>query len=538
MTETQTLKPSRLRRARGWIPWLVAFGCVLAIAVMRSTAHALDFAVANVVTAVLTVLAWLMLARALYLSRLPRAWWRVLLLVPIASLLLFLSVYKFQRFNGELSPQFTWRWGSSDASAAMNAGLKAIVPELLAPRASDFPQYLGKNRDAMLPQVSIDPYWTTSPPRIAWKTGVGEGWSGFAVQGDVAVTMEQRGEQEWVAAYSVLDGDLLWRAVIDSRHSNVMGGVGPRSTPTISNNRVYATSAVSRLLCLELATGRELWAQELLDLAAVTQAEFEQEVSWGRSASPLVVNDLVVIPLGGIGAKKHTLIAFDRLLGEERWRGGSDQISYASPALAELSGQWQILLLSEKMLASYDIVTGSQLWSTPWPGSSSGSATVSQPVVVDQSHVLLSKGYGEGCQYLQVERVEDSWTVDVLWSNHTSLRTKFTSCVVRDGYAYGLSDGILECVRLEDGQRQWKKGRYRQGQVLLVGEYLLITSESGELVLVQADAQGMKELDKLAVIGDVTWNTAALSGDRLLMRNADEAACVLLPLRTSTLEIK
>lgn len=538
MSETQSPVPKRAAlRALSWIAWFAVVGCVVAIAVIRSTAHASDFAIANALTALLILVSWLMLTLALSLSRLPRSWWRVVLLAPICCLLLFVSAYKFQRFDGELSPQFNWRWGSAGASTSMTSTVisdeRAIAPELLAPRWSDFPQYLGKNRDASLPQVSLDPDWKASPPRIAWKVDVGEAWSGFAVQGDVAVTMEQRGEQEWVSAYSVLDGGLLWNAVIESKHSNVMGGVGPRSTPTIADNRVYATSAVSRLLCLELATGRELWAQELLDLAGVTQAEFEKEVAWGRSASPLIVDDLVVIPLGGVGDQKHTLIAFDRLLGEERWRGGSDQISYASPALVELSDRWQILLLSEKHLAGYDIDTGSQLWSSPWPGSSAGSASVSQPAVVDPSHLLLSKGYGEGCQYLQVEHVDDSWTIDVLWTNRTSLKTKFTNCVVRDGYAYGLSDGILECVRLEDGQKQWKKGRYRQGQLLLVGEYLLITAESGELVLVQADPQGMEELDKIAVIGDVTWNTAALSGNRLLMRNAEEAACVLLPLRAS-----
>ncbi|MCA9183433.1 MAG: PQQ-binding-like beta-propeller repeat protein, partial [Planctomycetales bacterium] len=535
--ETQSPVPKRATlRALSWIPWFAVAGCMVAIVVIRSTAHSSDFAIANALTALLILVSWLMLTLGLSMSRLPRSWWRVALLAPICFLLLFLSAYKFQRFDGELSPQFSWRWGTADASTSMTLDARKIAPEMFAPRWSDFPQYLGKNRDASIPQVSLDPDWKTSPPRIAWKVGVGEAWSGFAVQGDVAVTMEQRGEQEWVSAYSVLDGDLLWNANINSKHSNMMGGVGPRSTPTISDNRVYATSAVSRLLCLELATGHELWTQDLLDLAGVTQAEFEQEVAWGRSASPLIVDDLIVIPLGGVGDEKHTLIAFDRLLGEERWRGGSDQISYASPALVELSGQWQILLLSEKHLAGYDIETGSQLWSTPWPGSSAGSASVSQPVVVDPSHILLSKGYGEGCQYLQVEHVDESWTIDVLWTNRTSLKTKFTNCVVRDGYAYGLSDGILECVRLEDGQKQWKKGRYRQGQLLLVGEYLLITAESGELVLVQADPQGMKELDKLAVIGDVTWNTAALSGDRLLMRNAEEAACVLLPLRTLATE--
>ena len=113
------------------------------------------------------------------------------------------------------------------------------------------------------------------------------------------------------------------------------------------------------------------------------------------------------------------------------------------------------------------------------------------------------------------------------------LKRKFTNSVVKDGYAYGLSDGILECVALKDGKRQWKNGRYRQGQLLLVGEHLLITSEAGEVVLVQVDPRNFDEVARFAAIGDVTWNTAALSGNRLLIRNADEAACVILPLLTN-----
>ncbi len=90
-----------------------------------------------------------------------------------------------------------------------------------------------------------------------------------------------------------------------------------------------------------------------------------------------------------------------------------------------------------------------------------------------------------------------------------ALRTKFTSCVVKDGFAFGLSDGILECVDLKDGKRAWKMGRYRHGQVLLVGSTLLITAEDGSVVLVAADGKEHRELAKLQVIGDVTWNTAA-----------------------------
>jgi outer membrane protein assembly factor BamB len=113
------------------------------------------------------------------------------------------------------------------------------------------------------------------------------------------------------------------------------------------------------------------------------------------------------------------------------------------------------------------------------------------------------------------------------------LKTKLTSAVIRDGFAYGLSDGILECIQVSDGKQQWKKGRYRHGQLLLVDDVLLITAENGSVVLVAADPSKFKELAKLDVMGDVTWNTAALSGDRLLMRNADEAACLRLPLKPS-----
>ncbi len=544
---------TRRSRVINGLLWAIVPLGLMAIAVVRSSAHAFDFAVGNVLTGLLVLTIWLALIFALARSTMPRLWWKGLLLIPLGLLLIFLTVYKFQRFNGELIPQFTPRWTAAndarplgahraenpdsrtDAAAhAVDAPVASIAPQIapqmLAPRETDFPQYLGPGRDATIHQVSLDPNWDASPPHIAWKQSIGAGWSGFAIQGDVGVTMEQHGQQEWVSAYSVLDGSLLWNRPIDAKHSNMLGGVGPRSTPTIADSRVYACSAVSRLSCLDLATGQEIWGQELLELANTNQSAFEGEVSWGRSASPLLVGDLVVIPLGGIGATKRTLIAFDRNTGQERWRGGSDQISYASPALAELSGQQQILLVSEKRVAGYGVESGRELWSSPWPGSSSSSATASQPVVVDATHVLLTKGYGEGCRLLQTTFSDSTWSVDVLWSNSAGLRTKFTNSVVRDGYAYGLSDGILECVRLSDGRRQWKKGRYQHGQVLLVGGHLLITTERGELVLVEARPEKMTEVAKLPVLGDVSWNTAALSGNRLLMRNSDEAACVLLPL--------
>ncbi len=518
-----------------WLPWVLAAASLMAIVPIRILAHTFDFALANLLTVLLGGVAWVWLTVALWLSHWPRMWWKVLAFVPLVALAVSLALFQFERVDGDLQPHFRFRWSATNKLPALGVPKDSgptIPADLLVPRDSDYPQFLGINRDANLKAVNLETNWNSSRPQIAWKQEIGDGWSSFAIQGDVAVTMEQRGDEEWVSAYNVLDGALLWKYVIAGKHANVMGGTGPRATPTIADQRVFACSAVSRVVCLELASGQEVWSRELLDLAATNQSDFERQVAWGRSASPLRIENKLLVPLGGTSDSKQTLIAFEASTGEELWRSGTDQISYSSPQLAVLGGVQQVILISETQLGAYAIDDGRPLWSTPWPGSSSGSASVSQPIVVDESHILISKGYGEGAKFLQVGQVDGQWQVETIWANNRVLRTKFTSCVVKDGYAYGLSDGILECVALSDGQRQWKNGRYRQGQVLLVGEHLLITSEAGEIVLVKIDPQNFDELARLQVIGDVTWNTAALSGNRLLMRNSDEAACVILPMLT------
>jgi outer membrane protein assembly factor BamB len=117
-----------------------------------------------------------------------------------------------------------------------------------------------------------------------------------------------------------------------------------------------------------------------------------------------------------------------------------------------------------------------------------------------------------------------------VWQDSKLLKTKFTNVVLHDGHAFGLSDGILECVRLADGKRVWKRGRYGQGQMLRVGGVLLVQAESGAVVLVEATPDEPRELARLEAIAGQTWNNPCLAGARLLVRNAEEAACYDLPV--------
>lgn len=517
----------------GWsfVPWLLLALIALGIVLARRAAPDLDHALANIITVVLVFAGWIVALVAFYLTPKRRSLMATVALAPIVVGLVGLSLFKFERLDSELVPHFRSRWTRvtplPSETAASGAGA-----EMFAARETDFPQFLGPTRDGRV-SCDVDPDWQTSPPLIVWKQPIGPGWSGFAIQGDVGVTMEQRDQSEWVSAYSLTDGSLLWKYEIPARHTTVPGGAGPRSTPLIANHRVYACSAVSEVVCLNLTSGEPLWSHDLLELAGMDQIEFEASVTWGRAGSPLIVDQQLIVPFGGKPDQCQPLIAFTAESGQENWRGGKGQISYSSPTLATVDGVQQILFVSEGKVAGYEIDSGKVLWESKWPGSANANPAVAQPVIVDDTRLLLGKGYGEGAELIGVSRSNADWTVHSIWKNTSVMKTKFTTAVVRDGFAYGLSDGILECIDVVTGEKQWKRGRYRHGQLLLLQDLLLILSEAGELVLVAAQPTQFEELAKFPVISDVSWNTMALSGNRLMIRNSEEVACVLLPLAPS-----
>ncbi len=533
---------NRTRNTLAWwrfIPWILAACCVLGLIWMRFGAEVNDFGFLNVVSYLLALAAAIFGLLALMLTT-GRRVWLTALLVPIALGAVLLTFFRIDRVDSEIVPKFVWRWNKT-AELPKSSGVPEIAEDgFFAPRDSDYPQFLGKNADSTLPNVEIETDWTEHPPKIAWKQPIGKGWSGFVVQGNAAYTMEQREQEEWVSCYNADSGELLWHYAIPGLHFHPLGGTGPRATPAIFEGRIYAQSAVNQLVCLDMRTGELVWSFDMLKAAKSTKADFEASVAWGRSASPVIVDGKVIAALGGVAVSgdasstPQSLIALDSKTGNEVWRAGSGQISYSTPTVVTLLGQSQILYISESTVTAHAIGDGAELWSVKWPSHSNSDANVSQPIALEDSHVLLSKGYGGGAELLKISKSDSSWSAETVWKSEGVLRTKFTSCVIKDGHAYGLNDGILECVNLETGKRTWKKGRYRHGQVLLVGDNLLITAENGSVVLVAADSKELRELASLPVIGDVTWNTAALSGNRLLMRNSDDAACVILPIKTAT----
>ncbi len=332
--------------------------------------------------------------------------------------------------------------------------------------------------------------------------------------------------------YDRRTGQLEWADAVRARHESELGGVGPRSTPTIHQGRVYALGGTGILRALDGATGREIWTHDLLKEFGVADAEADKvAIAWGRAASPLVVDEMVVVPAGGkSGGPFVSLAAYALETGDEIWRGGDRQVGYASPSLVTLCGRRQIVMVNEASITGHEPQTGQVLWEHPWPGTSNAAANCSQTVPIDDRRLFISKGYGGGAMLFELAQTGGRWTTSQVWHNPRSLQTKFANVGQRDGYLYGLSDGILECIDVEQGKRQWKSGRYGHGQILLVGDSILVLGEAGQLTLVEANPQKHVELGEIQALEGKTWNNLTLVGSSLLIRNGEEAACYVLPL--------
>lgn len=400
--------------------------------------------------------------------------------------------------------------------------------ENLFAKSTPFGGMLGSDRSGTLPDVELSS-WSEFPPELLWTKEVGAGWSGFSAARGLAFTQEQRGDQELVTAYDIRSGNVIWFHTETARHVEEMGGIGPRATPTIDGDQVFAQGATGILVCLELETGKLLWRRNVVEDVDSTRADDAVSILWGRSGSPWVEENLVIVPGGGRNQNFVSLIAYDRTTGEIVWKGGDQQISYSSPVGMTLDGQRQIVIVNESTVSGHDPQSGKQQWTHSRPGTSNTASNTSQPQQVDENHLLVSKGYGLGAELLEIRNSEEGVSsVKSEWASPRVLRTKLTSAIVHNDVAFGLNDGILECIDLKDGSRLWKGKRYRHGQLLNVGKNLILLSESGDLFQIPATKEKSVPSQAVAALSGTTWNNLCLWGNYLLVRNARQAACFRL----------
>lgn len=404
------------------------------------------------------------------------------------------------------------------------AATPASIPTSTSPaedpsstRLSDWPDFRGPNRDGHYTARPILTAWPNGELRPLWKQPVGGGYASFVIARvsnlDLAFTIEQRGNQEVVAAYDVANGRERWTSTWTAEFKEFMGGNGPRATPTHFDGYVYALGALGELRALDAATGRTIWRTNML-----TDAD-ASNLQWGMSAAPLIVDSNVVVLPGGSGGK--SVAAYDHRTGARAWSALDDRQAYVSPMLVTIDGVRQLLVVSGSRMMGLATNDGAVLWEYPW--ATFNDINAGQPIVIGKNRVFISSAYDKGAAVIEVAMNGARGTVREIWRNNR-MKNQFSSSVLHEGYIYGLDESILACLDAETGALKWKGGRYGYGQIALASGHIFVLTEDGDLALVRATPEKHDELARFPALDGKTWNHPAFSDGRLLVRNLKEMA--------------
>ncbi len=443
-----------------------------------------------------------------------------------------LGVWNFLRFEGttgdfqvEISPR--WRPTAEEqlvaAAKVSVTGSKSPTDqavEINEPLGSiEWSEFRGPRRDSVVSGITLATDWKVQPPKEVWRRKIGPGWSSFAIAGRRMFTQEQRGDHELVVCYDSDTGNERWQHATPARFWEAIAGAGPRATPTLAQGALFTLGATGALVRFDPLTGTVVWQRNLKD-----DAQRDLPI-WGFSSSPLVVADVVVVHAGG--KDDRGLLAYDLITGAPRWQVPSGDHSYSSPQLATIAGREMILMLTNTGLAAHEPATGKLIWEHAWKFE--GYRCV-QPLVLDESRLLLGTGIGMGTRCIEVRSDGEAWKVDTRWTT-LEMKPDYNDYVAHQGHLYGFDHNIFACHDLATGKRLWKKGRYGNGQVLLLSDaqQLLVLSEEGEAVLLRASPEKLDELARHRVLEGKTWNHPVLVGNRLYARNAEEMSCFDLP---------
>jgi outer membrane protein assembly factor BamB len=458
--------------------------------------------------------------------------------VALALLVVFKPVY-----NGDMGI-YSWRLRFAPETIHPLAPVTSetqIIDWQTTPH--DYPGFLGNGYWPEVTGVELDTDWQSHPPQLVWRHEIGAAWSAFAIVGNYAFTQEQRGDQEMVTCYKLDTGELVWSHADAARFDPAdlqggVGGIGPRATPTVDRGKVYTQGATGIVNCLDARTGRLLWSHD-----SITETGADLLV-WGKSGSPVVVDGMVLVSVGAptdLDEREKfnsSLVAYDAQSGKVRWAAGNRPANYASPMVATLSGERQVVMINECYVTAHRLSDGAILWERPWTEEGDTQETAVQPIPLPGDRIMLCKGYGYGVSQLAITRDDNGkFAAKPVWNPPIIpvMKSKFTNPVLRDGYAYGLDEVMLECIEVETGNVAWKKRRrpeFGHGQLLLVGDVILVLSETGELALVEVSPKKYHELASIQALDEanVTWNNLAFSAPYLLVRNAREVACYRLPI--------
>jgi outer membrane protein assembly factor BamB len=390
--------------------------------------------------------------------------------------------------------------------------------------ASDWPQWRGRNRDGVAVGAELPETWPEKLP-VRWRVATGRGYSSPVVAGGRVYIMERADGAEVVRSLDVLDGATVWRhayALDYTVHRNAgRHGNWPKATTTVTGGRVFSFGISGVLTALNAETGVVVWKRDL-------GAELKCMPTFGVAASPLVENDLVILPVGD-EANAGAIMAFRAADGKTAWRSVRDGPSYASPIAADLAGIRQVVTFTANHLAGVALADGKELWTYPF--KLPWNETIVTPLVWKGMVVCAGRNRG-GTRLLAVRRRDGTVVVEEVWKQDAPV---YMSSPVIRGDAYFAVEhrtGRLFCLKLADGSLAWKAGTYGDyASLVLAGDRILMLDSKGTLTVFAATASAYREVASIRVADTATYAHLVVVGSRLYVRSSEELVCFDVSLR-------
>lgn len=370
-----------------------------------------------------------------------------------------------------------------------------------AANQDDWSQFRGPAQDGISKDTQWNPQSLANGGKVAWKSNAGAGYSSVTVVGDRVFTMGNKDNKDIVTALNIKDGTQIWQHAYACKAGSFPG---PRATPATDGELVYTMSRDGHLFCLRADTGAIQWQKNMID-------DFKAvNLKWGLSASPIIKDDKLLINACEYG------VALNRLTGAKIWASPPGIGGYAAPVVCTDGKREYLAIFGQKALYGVDVNTGKKLWSSPW--ETSYDVNAADPIPLD-GKIFISSGYDKGATLVDVTGPvpRNVWTSKIM-------RNHFSSCVLIDGYLYGIDgntgSGSLKCIEFATGAEKWSHN-LGFGSLTASGDRLIILTEKGDLLVAKASPTAFEQIVSAGKILDKTcWTAPVLCRGLLFCRNS------------------
>jgi outer membrane protein assembly factor BamB len=321
--------------------------------------------------------------------------------------------------------------------------------------------------------------------------------------------MGLRGDREYVIAFDTNTGKEVWATPHGSAFRNDRGD-GPRGTPTVDGDRVYALGGNGDLSALDASTGRIVWTMNVL------QKFGGSNIIWGISESPLVMGEKVLVNAGGPGA---SIVALNKKDGSLIWKSQSDRAGYSSAIPVQVGNTTQVVFFTHRRALGLDLNTGQLLWD--YPRAANDVANAATPIARG-NRVFISSDYGTGAGLVEIKASDKGVTAEEVYFTR-DMRNHHSSSVLVGDHLYGFSSSILTAMRFDTGEIAWRDRSVGKGSLVYADGHLYCLSENGVVGLVEATPEGYREKGRFRIQQDSlpTWAHPAIAGGRLYIRDQD-----------------